>query len=165
MRLALNFTWMDSGKLFVLPFLLLAVTMFGLHRQQSATGWLGRSGLFVVGAFIWLTVGTISEFWGFPLGSYALTFEEEVRPVFMYGWLLQAIGTLLLSIAILPFSINLTRQRILSAWMVPVLLFGALSTVYLTPAFIAPAVVWILLGAALLRDRSRTASTAWSPRR
>lgn len=42
MRMALGFTWMDSGKLFVMPFLLLIVTMLGLGRSRIS-GQLGKS--------------------------------------------------------------------------------------------------------------------------
>lgn len=155
MRLALGFTWMDSGKLFVLPFLLLTVTMVGLHRSHRTPGPLGKSGVGVVGALFWLVVGTAVEFWGFPLGSYDLTFEEETRPFLQYGALIQAFGTLLLTLALVPFGIHLFRVRVLPAWMVPVLVFGGAATVFLTPAFIVPGVVWILLGLTVLRRRRR----------
>ena len=110
MQMALGFTWMDSGKLYVLPFLLLIVTMVGLHRSQRSPGRLGKSGLVVVAALVWLAVGTAIEFWG-------------------------------------------VRERILPAWLVPVLVFGAAATVFLTPAFVVPGIVWLLLGATLLRRR------------
>ena len=90
MNMALGFTWMDSGKLYVLPFLLLIVTVIGLYRRHTDRGWLRKSGYLVLGALVWLVVGTVAEFWGFQLGSYELTFEEEVRPFFQQGWWLQA---------------------------------------------------------------------------
>lgn len=155
MRMALGFTWMDSGKLYVLSFLLLIVTMVGLHRSQRNPGRLGKSGFVVVAALVWLVVGTAIEFWGFPLGSYALTFEAEVRPVLQNGYWYQVFGTLFLTLAFVPFGINLVRERVLPAWMVPVLVFGAATTVFLTPSFYIPGVVWILLGLTLLRRRWR----------
>jgi len=155
MRMAFGFTWMDSGKLFVLPFLLLTVTMAGLHRSLRNPGRLGKSGFVVVAALIWLVVGTVTHFWGFPIGSYDLTFEEEVRPLFQDGWRVQMLGTLFLTLAFVPFGIALVRERLLPAWMVPVLVLGAASTVFLSPAFYFPGVVWILLGLTLLRRRWR----------
>ncbi len=109
--MALGFTWMDSGKLFVLPFLLLIVTMVGLQRSRSSPGRLGKSGFVVVAALIWLVVGTVAHFWGFPLGSYELSFEDEVRPLFKDGWRVQMLGTLFLTLAFVPFGINLVRER------------------------------------------------------
>ena len=155
MRTVLGHTWMDSGKLFVIPFLLLIVTVVGLHRNHRRPRWLGTSGVFVLAALAWLVLGTAIEFWGFPIGSYDLTFEEEVRPVFKDGYWLQALGTLFATLAFVPFGIHLAQERVLPAWMVPVLLFGATATVFLTPAFFAPGVVWIILGLTLLRYQGR----------
>jgi hypothetical protein len=149
-NMVIGFTWMDSGKLYVLPFLLLMVTIVGLHRRLTAPG---RSGYFVVAALASLVIGTVAEFWGFQLGSYALTFEEEVRPFFQQGWWLQALGTIFLTVALVPFAIRLVRQGILPAWMVPMMAFGALSTFFLTPAFYFPGLVWLILGLVVLRYR------------
>lgn len=155
MNMALGFTWMDSGKLYVLPFLLLIVTTMGLHHRVPKLGLLGKSGYLVLAALVSLVVGTVAEFWGFQLGSYELTFEEETRPFFQQGWWLQALGTTFLTFAMVPFGISLVRERILPAWMLPVMVFGALSTFFLTPAFYFPGIVWLILGLTLLRYRPR----------
>ena len=157
--MALGFTWMDSGKLFVLPFLLLTVTVIGLHRSQHRPGRSGKSVLFVLAALVWLMVATAIEFWGFPLGSYDLTFEEEVRPILKAGWWLQALGSLFLTLAFVPFGKRQVRESLFPAWMVPVGAFGAAATVFLTPSFVVPGITWILLGLTLLRRRRSTAQT------
>lgn len=149
--MALGFTWMDSGKLYVLSFLLLIATMVGLQRGQRDRGSLGKSGLLVIAIFLLLAVGTATEFWGFPLGSYDFTFEEEMNNT----WWLQFVSSFLLTAAFVPFGINLVRERVLPAWMVPVLVFGAATTVFLTPAFYFPGIVWMILGSMLLRHRRR----------
>lgn len=87
------------------------------------------------------------------MGPFALTFEAEVRPIIKEGWWIQLLGTLSLTLALVPFGISLVRERILPAWLVPVLVFGAAATVFLTPAFVVPGIVWLLLGATLLRRR------------
>ena len=69
-------------------------TVLGLHRNHRPPRWLGTSGVFVLAALAWLVLGTAIEFWSFPIGSYDLTFEEEVRPVFKDGYWLQALGAL-----------------------------------------------------------------------
>ena len=111
------------------------------------------SGFAVSAALVWLAVGTAIEFWGFPLGSYALTFEAESRPVLRDGWWIQALGSLLLTFAFVAFGISAVREKQLPRGMVPMLVLGAAATVFLTPAFILPGLVWILLGATLLRPR------------
>jgi hypothetical protein len=156
MQMALGFTWMDSGKLFVLPFMLLTVTIVGLHPSRRNLGRPGKSSLFVMAALVWLVVATAIEFWGFPPGSYDLTFEEEVRPVLEDGWWLQALGSLFLTLAFVPFGIHLVREKVLPTWMVPVVILGSAATVFLTPSFFVPGVAWLLLGLTLLRHRRRT---------
>jgi len=50
------------------------------------------------------------------------------------------------------------REKQLPRGMVPMLVLGAAATVFLTPAFILPGLVWILLGASLLSRRWRSAA-------
>lgn len=157
MRLALGLTWMDSGKLYVLPFLLLAVTMVGLHVGRLSPGWLGRGGFIGVAlALALLVAGTAAQFWGFPWGSYALTFEAA-GSVIRAGGVLQALGSLLFTVAVVPFGIDLARARMLPVWTVPVLVLGAATTVFLTPSFVLPGLAWVLLGWALVTRRPRQA--------
>ncbi len=147
MRSVLGFTWMDAGKLYVVPFLLLMVTVLGLERDRAGVNRRGKSGLFVLAALACLAIGTALEFWGFPLGSYAVTFEEGMKDT----WWVQFAGTFFLAGAIVPFGIRHARAGSLPAWMVPALAFGALATVFLSPAFIFPGIVWVVFGAVLLR--------------
>ena len=147
--LFLGLTWMDAGKFYVMPFLLLMVTIAGLEAARAGAGRIGKPALFVLAAFACLAIGTALEFWGFPFGSYQVTFEGGMKDT----WWLQLAGTFFLTAALLPFGIQHARAGTLPAWMVPVLVFGGLSTVYLSPSFFVPGIVWILLGFVLLRQR------------
>jgi hypothetical protein len=152
-RLALGLTWMDSGKLYVLPFALLAVTMVGLERSRKDSKWLGKASFAVVMLALGiLALGTAFQFWPFPTGSYALTFEEAGGLV-TAGGVLQGLGSLLLAVAVVPFGIDLARGKIIPGWITPILALGALTTVFLTPAFPWPAVAWVVLGLTLLYRR------------
>ena len=155
MRLFLGYTWMDAGKFFVLPFLLVMVTFFGLARRRARVGPLGRTALVVLAALAALAVGTAIEFWGFPFGSYDVTFEGGMKDT----WWLQFASTFLFTAAVVPYGIEHARAGTLPVWMVPVLIFGALTTVFLSPAFWFPGLVWIVLGLVLLRPR-RDATTS-----
>ena len=146
MRVFLGLTWMDAGKFYVVPFLLLMVTILGLERGRIGAGRYGRSALFVLAAFASLAIGTALEFWGFPFGSYQVTFEAGMRDT----WWVQLAGTLFLTAAVVPFGVQHARAGSLPAWMVPVLVVGAATTVFLTPAFFLPGIVWTLLGLVLM---------------
>lgn len=147
MRLFLGFTWMDAGKFYVVPFLLLMVATLGVERRRTGSGPVGKSAWFVVAAFGCLAIGTALEFWGFPFGSYDVTFEAGMKDT----WWVQFVGAFLLTAAVVPFGVVHARAGSLPVWMVPVLAFGAATTVFLSPAFFFPGIVWIVLGLVLLR--------------
>lgn len=149
MRLFLGSTWMDAGKFYVAPFLLLMVTILGLERGRTGASPGGKTAWSVLAAFACLAIGTALEFWGFPFGSYDVTFEAGMKD----AWWVQFVGTFFLTTAVVPFGVQHARAGSLPAWMVLVLVFGAATTVFLTPAFYFPGVVWIVLGLVLLRRR------------
>ena len=75
MRLVLGFTWMDSGKLLVVPLGLFFVAIVGLYWSMSQPGLPGRIGFAVsAGSLLAVIAGTALQFWGFEWGSY----EEQL---------------------------------------------------------------------------------------
>lgn len=61
-RLFFGMTWMDSGKFYVLPFVLLLISVVGLSRARQNPGKLGRAGfVFTVLALLLILVGSRRE--------------------------------------------------------------------------------------------------------
>jgi hypothetical protein len=71
--------------------------------------------------------------------------------------LTQALSSLILTVGLIIFSIDLTRARVIPAWAAFVLPLGALNTFFLSPASLLPSVTWIVLGAVLWPRRGRPA--------
>jgi hypothetical protein len=129
----------------------LAVHDRSRHRQSRART-AGAVGSVV--ALAVLVVGVALEFWTFSWGSYAVTVEEK-GGVATAGGVVHAAASLVLAISLVPFGIGAVRARALPWWLVPVLVVGALATFYLTPAFYAPGVAWLLFGTWLLATPRR----------
>jgi hypothetical protein len=146
-NLVLGLTWMDSGKLLVLPLGLFFVAIVGLYWSMSRPGVAGMIGFAVsAGSLFAVIVGTALQFWGFEWGSYDEEFEEEAIGV---GGALQAVATLVLALSLIVFGAVLGRRRILSTWVTPALAISALGTFYLTPTNPIPGVLWLVLAGAV----------------
>ena len=77
-NLVLGLTWMDSGKLRVIPFGLFFVAIAGLYRSMSQPGLWAKIGFAVsAGSLLAVIAGTALQFWGFEWGSYEEEFEDQ----------------------------------------------------------------------------------------
>jgi hypothetical protein len=61
--------------------------------------------------------------------------------------------SLVFTVGLAILSVDLVRAKIIAIWLAPILIFGALATVYLSPVFWMPGAAWLVLGAVLLLKR------------
>jgi hypothetical protein len=149
----LGLTWLDSAKFLVVPLILVLIGIVALYGLREHPGLLGRIGFVVtvvgLGSMI---VGTALQFWFHPWGSYAGSPASGLPQV---GGVLQGLSTLVFTVSLILFNIDLVRARVMPVWVAPILVLGGLTTFWLTPAGWLPGVAWLLLGFVLWSRRER----------
>lgn len=150
-QVALGMTWVDSGKFLVLSFLLAAPAVVVIGRRAARRGhplpW--RAALVLV-ALASSAVTTAMQFWPADWGSYAGT--SAPTGIAYWGGPLQAMSSAVaLPLAIAVFGLAAARAGAVPAWVVMVLIAGAVSTFFLAgPLPPVAGVAWLALGGWLL---------------
>lgn len=146
-------TWMDSGKLLALSYLLLTPGVLYLARLLREAGDALASGLAAFAAVILATcaITTPLEFltdgWG-SYGTYVGAFEPAVG---VAGRVRTLASSVVLTVALAVVAVRAARRRLLPFWMAPVLVVGCLATSFIAgPLPPVSGLAWLTLGGWLL---------------
>ncbi len=158
MRLVVGLTWMDTSKLVVLLLLLLLAGLASLYQLREGGGQLGRArSILAFGGLGFLIVATAIEFWSFPWGSYAVTFEDADGLVGSNAsGAIQLLASLIFTLGLVVWTVDLVRARVIPIWAALVVVGGGLTTAFLSPVLWLPGVAWLVLGSLLWRRRAES---------
>jgi hypothetical protein len=142
-------TSLDYGKFAVVPAVLFASGLIGLHLQNGQSGRFGRAGLAL--ALIGFTVMVVSialSLWPIPWGSNADEVDWQA-PMTKYGSVLATLSSLVVSGGIIFFAVGALKAKAGPSWILLALVLGSLAAVpwlYMTPWGGLTGLAWFLLG-------------------
>lgn len=147
--------WLDSAQLLAVCFVLLIPGITYISRRaQTPSREFRVLRWVVVSALVSAAIGTALQFGLYERGSYV----PPDGPLVDIGGVVQALSSLVLTLALGGFASVAAYRRRVPAWLVPVLILGALMTVFpggpniffgLTMPPI-PALAWLAFGGWLL---------------
>jgi hypothetical protein len=150
-KVLLGMTWFDSGKFLVLSFLLLVPAAMVMGRRAAGRGrpLPGRTALLIT-ALGASAVTTAMQFWTADWGSYVGT--SNPSGLAYWGGPLQAMSSaIVLPVAFGMVGVAAARVGALPWWLVPLLVVGAVATVFLAgPTPPVAGIAWLALGTWLL---------------
>jgi hypothetical protein len=143
-------TSLDYGKFAVIPVILFASGLVGLHLQQKGqSGRFGKVGLAL--ALIGFTVIVVSvalSLWPIPWGSNADEVDWQA-PMTKYSSILATLSSLVVSVGSIFFAVGVLKAKAGPRWILLPLVLGSLAAVpwlYMTPWGGLTGLAWLLLG-------------------
>lgn len=152
-QLWLGMTWMDSTKFLIVAYLLLIPGVLYMERAPAARGdkLVSTFGTMTIMALIIAAVGTAMEFRLFEWGTYSGTFESTDSIMWAGGPLRAVASAVVLTLGFGVLGVRVARHRAIPYWLVPILMVGSMSTVFIGgPLPPVPSLTWLAFGGWLL---------------